>query len=592
MKRTTRDTSSDSNSNLPMGSLNEPDSTPCNSTKIWRTLLVRGELPETCQIEIRFYTRDGKSRSLWIDSADRADHNKIRRLLDGHNARLPDNKPRALKFVEELLRTVPAEELTRGMKPGWVDEARGFCLPTTMYGTARGRYVWGDKTKTSHFAALSGSFKEYVDGVLKPAQFSPYLTLAILLPLAAPLLNYVFFRRKRRLISETGIIHWAGDSSTGKTTLAAVSRSVIDQPYMFADYRATERGAAEAAYSCNDLVVAFDEAENSDDTQLQMIRQMSMLCRLIAAGQSKAISTIARHELPPLTFTCFGVSTGPLTQASVAASIDRERLGQQARFIDIPIPSAKRGGIFETKRFTASNDSTSGELVKCVEDAIHGNYGHLFDRWIKHLLHEDCTDAILDLTANFTNAVTANGAAVERRVAGKFAVMFAADVIATKAGLLPWELDWVGKAVEYCLQQATLVRDPESVAMRNAINKISDCTTDSTLFPRVAKSAREMKSLRLPASAIGFVEMLTNGKRRLYLIPDRLGRLDIKDAELQRRIVRELAAANAQGSRTTKSRQFRIRTESGEKARVRAWRISRRRIVAMTPDAKMKSRSK
>ena len=85
----------------------EPDVPGCDPDSTWKVRLERDDLSNRCKIAIRFAQRNGSEQLLRIDAAQRTDHRAVRRELDAHNARLPDDDGDAREFIERLVRKYP-----------------------------------------------------------------------------------------------------------------------------------------------------------------------------------------------------------------------------------------------------------------------------------------------------------------------------------------------------------------------------------------------------------------------------------------------------------------------------------------------------
>ena len=376
----------------------------CDANTYWRVRLCKSALTKIHEVEIKFYKRDGSRGKVRFPAADRAAPKKIISLLHAHNARLPENCSDALRFVQDLVRAIPNTPIISTFCPGWVDRGRGFVMPSRRYGTATNVFVWDADASPARFGSMAGSLIDYQRSVLIPARQSTYLTTAVMIALASPLPGYVEQRLGRKLVSETALFHWAGDTSGGKSTLARVTQSVIGAPDELCDYRASERGAAEESYRRNDLVAIFDEAEHNDDSDQVILQQMKKLSQCVTSGRSRRVSRVVQATLPDLKWTCFGISTGPLTQAELAHRLGKRRYGQSARFIDIRVPSPDVGGIFDKMigcDGRVPTSASSAERIEAVEGGIALNHGVLLDGWIEYLLANDGADRIIALNDQF-----------------------------------------------------------------------------------------------------------------------------------------------------------------------------------------------
>ena len=539
----------------------EPDFPECDSTAVWHLRLRKDDLSGEHEVEIKLWRRDGKAATIRFAAADRLEPMKVLKILSSHNARLPENKIDARGFVESLLQAIPAEAVISTIKPGWRDECRGFVMPDRFYGTCAGTTIWDRDKETGRFGEIAGSLDAYRSGVLDRALQSTYVTNAILIGLAAPLLTYVKVRCGRRLLPESAFFHWAGITSSGKSTLARVTQSVIGAPGEMGDYRTSERGAAEANYGRNDLVVIFDEAEHDDTSDAVTLAQMKLFSRSVTAGQSKRTSRIHRDTLPELQWDCLGVSSGPVTQAELARRLGKARQGQAARFFDLTVPPPELGGIVD--RMIAHQGGSclsvqSEGFVRLLDASVEANHGVLLDAWILHLLDQDVAEQIEQLTVKIASKLSDGLGGLDGRMARKFAVLGAAGHVAIDAGLLPWTKDWVDHCVGSAYRNALENRDPDRQQLYRAAQALEAALKNRKRFPFVRPSARGVPAFDFPAEALGFV-VVEGDRKRGYLVPERLGLIGLNDGGMQRRLLNLVVAEKNR----QKSYQFRTRDGGG-----------------------------
>jgi Domain of unknown function (DUF927) len=414
---------------------------------------------------------------------------------------------------------------------------------------------------------------------------SPFATLAISIPLAGALLGYVKQKTGRAIMTETAMFHFAGDSSTGKTTLGRLAASVYGSPDSQIDYDASDRGAVELAYRRNHLAVVIDDVENLDADPVQIFKAMKKLSHHLARGRSKAISQRAvKGGLPDLKFEGFGVSGGPTTFAAMAKDLGARRQGDQVRILDTQIPRSEKNGIFGAP-ITASGEpiDDSGALIKHIENTIEGNHGILLDAWIKVLLKQDLALRAEQLVAGFVQKAAGGEDGLEQRFAKKFAVPYAAAVLGVEAGLLPWPADWPLRAIGYCYRQSRLIRDPEGVAVKRVATRLTRALDSEIQFPRVRSISG--KYPRWNSEQIGFHFREARGATT-WMARDRLHLVnDAENPVAERLVLNKLIQMKLveAGNNATSSRQFRVRLADGAVAKVRLWRVNRAALRAMAP---------
>ena len=292
--------------------VSEPDLDDCRPREKWRLKFLKLQLTGKHEIEIEFRTRDDQWQMLRVENWRRSDFNSIRRELDAHNACLPSNRKDANAFVEELIRQTPTVPFIACASPQFCNRATGFVMPYRQYGTAYGAYLWDDVNAPPEFGKIKGDLATYQRTVLRIARSSPYVSLAIMIALAGTLVDYVERRRGVRLLTETAIVHFVGESSSGKTTVGRVGQSVGGSPTIETDYEATDRGIAEHAYRRNNLVLVIDDTESAGLTNSEILAKMLKFAHHVPRGRYRAISMKAsRSDLPELRWSEYAISSGP-----------------------------------------------------------------------------------------------------------------------------------------------------------------------------------------------------------------------------------------------------------------------------------------
>ena len=564
-----------------IGSLNEPNVPECRPAQVWKACLIKIEMTGRYEIGIHYRTRTGKIENLRIDAGSRSDFDRIRRELDSHNARLPFDKKAALTFVENLIRQVPATAFIACASPVFCDEGTGFVMPNKRYGSARGKFIWDVENSPPEFGAIQGNLAAYTQGVLIPALRSPYLTLAILIPLASALLGYVAQRRKVRLLSETAIIHFAGDSSSGKTTLGRVAQSVSGSPEIDTDYEATDRGIAEQAYRRSHLGLVIDDTEAAGLGDEETWSKMQKFAQRVPRGRSKAISGRAkRSDLPELNWTEYGISSGPETHAELAARLHRRRQGDRVRGLDIILPLLGVGGIFGSAvTADGKRPADSGALIKQIEATISTCHGVLFDPWMSFLVSHDVAGRAIDLVAEFVNAVAGGENGLEQRFAAKFAVPYAAGVILVEAGLWPCPADWPWRAVEHCYMNSRRARDPLGVEANRALKQLAAELTSATRFPQFTPQRGQYPTWR--QDQIG-VRLLAGGRTTTWFSKERLALVCGGDTSIGERMFAKLVEMKCvrSSANASASQQIRVRGAQDVVEKVRFWMLDVRAFSA------------
>jgi hypothetical protein len=240
-----------------------------------------------------------------------------------------------------------------------------------------------------------------------------------MIPLAGPLVDYVERKRQVPIVPETAVFHFAGESSTGKTTLARVAQSVFGSLDIETDYEASDRGISERAYNRSNLALIIDDTESAGLSDLDTLAKIQKFAQHVPRGRSKAISTRSSgRELPFLRWSCNAIGTGPETVAELAERLRRKHQGDRARILDIRIPSPDKGGIFGS-RVTANRmpAGDSAPLIQRLETWLPRHHGVLFDAWIDYLIRTDASSRLIECVEHFVAATAGGAKGLEQRFA-------------------------------------------------------------------------------------------------------------------------------------------------------------------------------
>jgi hypothetical protein len=260
---------------------------------------------------------------------------------------------------------------------------------------------------------------------------SDFVAFAAMCGLAGPLRRFV-------KLPESPVFAFFGPSSTGKTTLLRIAAAMQGDPGAVANWNATGRGLEEAAATCNDLLLPLNAAELCTKQQLQ--NALERVIHMLPEGESMRRSTGVQDRFPDLSWMGVTLSTSNAPGSEMARRVGRPwDLQDEARFIDVPVPSATEGGIFNRLEADAAPSAEqSGELIGKVEALLENHYGVFVEPWIRHLASSATATRVAELTVRFLKKV-GSPMGLEERVARKFALIYAAGVIANSdANLLGW----------------------------------------------------------------------------------------------------------------------------------------------------------
>lgn len=234
------------------------------------------------------------------------------------------------------------------------------------------------------------------------------LAFAISLAAAAPLV------RLARVGS--GIFHFRGGSSTGKTTLARVAASFYGAPDSYVRlWRATSNGLEALCASYSDLLLILDEVSQS------LAQEAGEVASMIGNESMKVRSTRTGGVRAQVTWKLLCLSTGEISLAAHMASAGKRVLaGQEVRMPDIPA-EVSEGTVFENVHGEESHGAFA-ERLDALAARHHGSAGMAWLEWL--------VDRVIDLPRRLSamlDAVSADlvpeaAAGQVRRVARRFAL--------------------------------------------------------------------------------------------------------------------------------------------------------------------------
>lgn len=381
-----------------------------------------------------------------------------------------------------LLRSYLAEARPKGRfvvvsQPGWAGS--DYVFPKRVIRRSRKRYHFQslDASRVANFDHR-GNLKQWRKGVAEPSGYSTRLAFAISAALAAPLLKFVEV--------ENGFFHFTDQSSIGKTLVVMVARSVcgLAERNSLFTWDFTQTGIEEAAIGHNYSILCLDELATLDPdprTAAQVARRVAMK---IAAGSRRLRSKSYDRQVGATDsrWRVLGLSSGEQSIGELANAAATERLrGEQLRLIDIPAQVHPTLGIFETLPEGYRN---SKELVEAMERNCANYYGVAFPAFIEKVVENADTIAaeITTLMKEFNALAAVSGDSWEQRLAGRFALAFAAGIKGIEYGVLPWPRSIVEEACVSCYRGArSLVPDAERILVDGMERLVKGLTSKRVL---------------------------------------------------------------------------------------------------------------
>jgi hypothetical protein len=472
--------------------------TPSNSTEAttvveqtapdeWICEFLIDEETEEARIGFIFRTRLGRTRFVDLDTDLAESPKDLRLALKRHGAALTGTIAQQLTFVENLVKNAAEEGKLLTSKPGFRDDT--FVLGPKAFGRHKEKYRWKrnpDDPRVDRIGEVAGTLITWKRDVGGVAVYSSYLSFALMASLATCLPSYFRWRTGKPLLPEAPVFNFSGETSIGKTTITLAGAGLFGAPDVIFAWDFTERGLAEICHARNDLLLVLDDTEKYIGKASDFEKALRLVNQLIPGGQSKLMARVARkNSLPALTWavTVLTSSERPINILAAECGMKRTR-GNNVRLIDIAVPGASKGGIFDRLPETGNERLLRArDLIGQLKSGIETNYGLLFPLWISVLLEADRT-AELDSYIKFFMAKARTHVGWEDRNALKFAVVFAAGKLATKAGLLPLPKDLAWKATRCCYWRALAALASDEDRAVSAIRELVKLSDDHDAFAR------------------------------------------------------------------------------------------------------------
>ncbi|TIL35965.1 DUF927 domain-containing protein [Mesorhizobium sp.] len=374
----------------------------------------------------------GRGKLLLPMSTTAAPREIVKALID-RGADWPNDAAQQERSIGQIISAVPDQACVLSGTSGWVDDV--FMFGKLAIGAHKGAYRVHEHLirGTERLAKKAKTSDTWKRSVAKSAAKSSYAAFTIMQALAAPLLIFAD-------LPEGAIFHFGGSGSTGKTTALMAGASVYGAAHPLPGWQAGERGLHERAAANSDLQLILDDTEKLPVTSRNRYQEIASIAHTLTSGESRDYAQSVQKTLPKLQWRCWAVSSGPnIMEREFAGASHNWSDGDRARWIDIPVPSKNEGGVWDrvpAKESFKARGKRSNDLFRRTNRA----YGAIGRQWIR-LVQEKRQDFAVNLPREidrFVDRVCPTGGGVERRIAAKFGLVYAAGRLATRQGLLPW----------------------------------------------------------------------------------------------------------------------------------------------------------
>lgn len=371
-------------------------------------------------LTIVYETLDGETKSICVEKSLLSKKRELQSILLQCDADAHDG---GMKALLHCLHT-SEESATRGKcyhRTGWLPgEKLAFKGRTLIDGTPSGASV---EYAGSYDLAMKGTFAAWKDMVEQEVLGNAPLELAILVGLS-PIISSRWGARNL-------IVHFMGDSGTGKTTSAILALSTVGCPNpaetaknvgvdgkplrtLMSSWKGTSNALIGKLDGLDGMLMVFDELSKIEDD-----RVLTSTIYALSDGADKD-----RMASPTELQTTNQIRTNIL-------SLGEESLLERAK--------SKNSGINVRVCEISTEFTSSAEQSEQIVSACYANYGHAGTKFVRHIVENMSHDSVAELREQnldeFESALVVGGckSKTPRRLAEFGAVLLTVADIATKA---------------------------------------------------------------------------------------------------------------------------------------------------------------
>lgn len=240
---------------------------------------------------------------------------------------------------------------------------------------------------------------------------------------------------------ESGVFHLYGKTSAGKTLSQLVALSVHEPVNRgnLSHWNHTQTALEELAAAHSDRLLVLDESGHLSTELGKAIEKTRSAAFTLTSGRGRYRAQKVHEHYRPTEWRLIGLSSGESPISSLAKGAGAERKGGELlRLIDVPLSSSAAYGVFES----VPDDTTAGKFAAAIEKACESNGGHFAAAFVIKLLESkrngSLEERVRRYMSAFTEAAKVPSTSLDQRFAKRFALAYAASLLATKFKLLPW----------------------------------------------------------------------------------------------------------------------------------------------------------
>ena len=396
-------------------------------------------------------------------------------------------------LMEYLTTCEPPKRYRLAAETGWIDRADGALLyirPGAIQTNAIDAETYCYSGRFAP-AKSAGTLEEWRDNVALPCANHPYLVFALCAAFAGPLLKYAGI--------ESGGFTLGGLTTAGKTTALQVAASVWGHggdPGAYGEvaycrsWSMTPTALESVAASHNDSLLCLDELGKADRSTY------SRMVYLLSGGSGKARGLPDGEMRALRSWRVFVLSSGELSSADkIAEGGSAAKGGQRLRLLDIRVP--------ESGIFSHGQDANAADNLKRVCAQFYGTAGPAFiggliDGLDAVQIHEKVGRAVQRHAESLTPI---NSTAETKRAIKKFALVKIAGLIASNAGVLPFDASLISGSIQSVLNAWLVDRQGDASDSERALSDLRGFL----LANRARMMYADESAAHVPAKLIGYV---------------------------------------------------------------------------------------
>jgi Domain of unknown function (DUF927) len=404
----------------------------------------------------------------------------LQKLLWDHGAILPLDNDARKELLIELSKSVAPANYVYEAQGGWLDPSKVFVLPdgaisaetTNIMGISRS-YTGGGQTGRR---AKSGTWMSWRDNVGQISRLSSVLMLTSSAAFAAPLLAITGARSFGLCIFRK--------TRSGKTMATVVGASVIGikAEASLPSWNVTDAHLEELLAKFNDLLFPIDDfssMKGNDKEKYLLIRDNAYK---VSQGWSKGRHSSWKNQGAQVGWRTILLTSSEKSIQSLAkaARVERQH-GEALRLIDIPAVFDGCDHIFDRLPLEAPVQDLKKwkkELFASIAAECGANHGAALERYIERIITAefDVKEYVNTAIASFVQQVCeeADGD-IARDVAGKFGLIYAGGMLASRFGIVLWPQDELFDAIAKCFRAARDLLPDEGAALRQGIHMLRAC---------------------------------------------------------------------------------------------------------------------